>query len=317
MDMVKRTLLIGLLGLLLTLPFTAWAADFSGKVYENGVNDNPVAVPGVKVEVFGGFGFKALFSSATTGTDGGCVLKNVPLGKEVLVRLTKPGYVTQYDIRSYSDTGQDVVLWTGSNDRINGMYTSLGEAFDPKKGNVYLDISNELSGEGIEGVQFAVSSGKVFDLGGGEYLIANAEGGSVTIDIQKPGYAFDIESATIPLFAGGITQYYIAVQSDAGITGSVGPNAITNAPISGMIKTASGAPISCASIAFTDNKGNTIRPAVHSKPDGTYIQTGFPVKKSVRVTPTKTGFRFSPKFKSVTVKATTAGSTANFKAIPD
>jgi len=319
MDMVKRTLLIGLVGLLLTLPFAAWAEDFSAKVYENGVNDNPVAVQGVKAEVFGGSGFGALLSSSATGSDGGCILKNIPLGKEVLVRLTKAGYVTQYDIKSYSDTGQDVVLWTGSNDRINGIYSSLGQAFDPKKGNVYLDISNELTGEGIEGVQFSVPSGKVFDLGGGEYLIANAQGSSLKVDFQKPGYAFDIESATIPLFPGGITQYYIAVQSDGGIAGSVGLNAITNAPIFGSIKTASGTPIK-ASIAFTDSKGNTIRPAVFSSwLTGAYIQTGFPVKKNVVVTPTPTttGIKsFKPKSRTVAVKATTTGSEADFTAVP-
>jgi hypothetical protein len=313
MDMMKRALFLSISVLLLVLPLTAWAANLPAKVYENGLDNNPAAVSDVKVEVFGGYAFKALFSSAKRGSDGGCVLKNVPLGKEVLVKLTKAGYVTQYDIRSYSDADveKEVVLWIGTEAHLTGMYTSLGEAFNAGKGNVYLDIANELDGEGIEGVQFAVSSGKVFDLGGGEYLIANAEGSSLKVDFQKPGYSFDVESATIPLFPGAMTQYYVAVQS-VGV-GSVEPQVVTGT-ISGTIKTASGAPISCTSIAFTDSKGVTVAWAVHTDPQGHYTQSGFTIHKSVRVTPTKTGFKFSPKRR--TVRTDENPKTANFKAIP-
>jgi hypothetical protein len=269
------------------------------------------------VEVFGGYAFKALFSSAKSGSDGGCVLKNVPLGKEVLVKLTKAGYVTQYDIRSYSeaDLEKEVVLWIGTEGHLTGMYTSLGEAFNAGKGHVYLDIANELDGEGIEGVQFAVSSGKVFDLGGGEYLIANAEGSSLKVDFQKPGYSFDVESATIPLFPGAMTQYYVAVQSMGVDSAGAEPQAVTGT-ISGTIKTASGAPISCTSIAFTDSKGNTVRPAVHTDPQGHYTQSGFTFKKFVRVTPTKTGFTYRPKRRSVRTTVRVPSKTANFTALP-
>jgi len=79
--MMKRALFISISVLLLVLPFTAWAANVPVKVYENGLNSNPAAVSDVKVEVFGGYILKALFSSAKTGTVCWCVLKNVPLGK--------------------------------------------------------------------------------------------------------------------------------------------------------------------------------------------------------------------------------------------
>ena len=317
-DMMKRALFISISVLLLALPFAAWAANLPVKVYENGLNNNPTAVSDVKVEVFGGYAFKALFSSAKTGSDGGCALKNVPLGKEVLVKLTKAGYVTQYDIRSYSeaDAEKDVVLWIGTEVHLSGMYSSLGEPFNAGRGHVYLDVSNELDGEGIEGVQFAASSGKVFDLGGGEYLIANAEGSSLKVDIQKPGYAFDVESATIPLFSGGMTQYYIPVQSGGGVYESAA-SAATSASITGQILSLSGAPVSCASIAFTNSRGQTVAWAVHTKPDGTYIQTGFLLSGPwVRVTPTKAGYKFRPKSKSVVVRIRPAGNVANFKGIP-
>ena len=316
MDMMKRALFLGISVLLLVLPFTAWAANLPAKVYENGLDSNPAAVSDVKVEVFGGYAFKALFSSAKSGSDGGCVLKNVPLGKEVLVKLTKAGYVTQYDIRSYSeaDVEKDVVLWIGTEAHLSGMYSNLGEAFNAGRGHVYLDIGNELDGEGIEGVQFAVSSGKVFDLGGGEYLIANAEGSSLKIDIQKPGYSFDVESATIPLFPGAMTQYYVAVQS-LGV-GSAGAEPQVTGTISGTIKTASGAAISCASIAFTDSKGNTVAWAVHTNPAGFYTQSGFTLKKSVRVTPTKVGFKFRPTRRTVRTTERVPSKTANFTALP-
>jgi hypothetical protein len=317
MDMMKRALFISISVLLLVLPFTAWAANLPAKVYENGTDSNPTAVADVKVEVFGGYAFKALFSSAKTGANGGCILRNVPLGKEVLVKLTKAGYVTQYDIRSYSeaDAENDVVLWIGTEGHLSGMYSSLGEPFNAGRGHVYLDISNELDGEGIEGVQFAVSSGKVFDLGGGEYLIANAEESSLKVDIQKPGYAFDVESATIPLFPGAMTQYYITVQSGGGVYESASL-AATSASITGTILSLSGAPVSCASIAFTNSKGQTMAWAVHTDQQGHYSQTGFLLKKNVRVTPTKAGYRFRPTRRTLYVRDRPTGNVANFTGIP-
>lgn len=323
--MMKRALLISTVALLLALPLTAWTADFGAMVYENGINDNPIAVSGVKVEVFGGYGFRALFSTAITGGDGGCALAKVPLGKEVLVRLTKAGYITQYDIRSYSGAEQDVVLWTGSEVDVNALYKNLGETFDTKKGHVYLEINSELDGGGISGVQLGVSSGKVFDFGNGEYLIANAEGSSLKVGIKKPGYAFDIESATIPLFPGGFTQYYINVQSDGGGSANGQTTGLTSDFISGSVTRLSDAkPISGVSISFTNSsKKTTWGRAVATKPDGTYISLDkFDVKKTVYVNPSViTGktypgvTKFKPTKKAVKIKAT-GGNTANFTATP-
>lgn len=315
--MIKRIFLIGISVLLLILPLTAWAADIPAKVYESGTNNTPIAVSDVKVEVFGGYGFKALFSSAITGSDGGCILKNVPLGKEVLVKLTKPGYVTQYDIRSYSkaDAEKDAILWMGSESNVKGLYSKLGETFDVKKGQVYLEVSNEMTEEGIEGIQLTASSGKVFDLGQGEYLIANAEGASIKIEIQKPGYAFDIESAMIPLYAGAMTQYYVNVQSGGGIYESGQVTAITTATvcITGYIKRLSdSAPITGVSVAFTRG-GPTVAASVTTNSAGFYNQCGFAkyVKKQVRITPKKSPWKFKPKYKVITIKLT--GNTADFK----
>lgn len=319
--MMKRALLISLVTLLLTLPLMAWAANFGAKVYENGANNNPIAVSDVKVEVFGGYGFKALFSSAMTGSDGGCILKNVPLGKEVQVKLTKPGYVTQFDIRSYSeaDAEKDVILWIGSELDINNLFTNLGVTFDANKGYVYLDISSELTGEGIGGVQLVASSGKVFDFGNGEYLIANAEGSSLKVGIQKPGYDFDIESATIPLFQGAFTQYYISVQSGGGISGSAQGIGVTIPFIAGrIVRVSDSAPISGVSVAFTGS--GTVRPAVYTDQQGYYIQTGFPFDTRIKVTPSSISATFPqvksfrPAHKWVKIKPTTPGAIADFKA---
>ena len=321
--MMKRALLISLVTLLLTLPLTAWAANFGAKVYENGANNNPIAVSDVKVEVFGGYGFKALFSSAMTGSDGGCILKNVPLGKEVQVKLTKPGYVTQYDIRSYSeaDAEKDVILWIGSELDINNLFTDLGVTFDANKGHVYLDISSELTGEGIGGVQLVASSGKVFDFGNGEYLIANAEGSLLKVGIQKPGYDFDIESATIPLFQGAFTQYYITVQSGGGISGSAQGIGVPIPFITGrIVRVSDSAPISGVSVAFTNSTKSTVRPAVYTDQQGYYIQTGFPFDTKITVTPSSISATFPqvkpfrPVKKTVTIKPTTPGAIADFKA---
>jgi len=321
--MMKRALLISLVTLLLTLPLTALAANFGGKVYENGTNNNPIAVPDVKVEVFGGYGFKALFSSAMTGSDGGCILKNIPLGKEVLVKLTKPGYVTQFDIRSYSeaDAEKDVILWIGSELDINNLFTDLGVTFDVNKGHVYLDISSEFTGEGIGGVQLVASSGKVFDFGNGEYLIANAEGSSLKVGIQKPGYDFDIESATIPLYAGAMTQYYVNVQSGGGISGSAQGIGVTIPFIAGrIVRVSDSAPISGVSVAFTDSKKITVRPAVYTDKQGYYIQTGFPFDTKIAVTPSSISATtpqvksFSPAQRWATIKAVTPGAIKDFKA---
>lgn len=324
--MIKRIFLIGISVLLLILPLTAWAANIPAKVFENGTDNTPIAVSDVKVEVFGGYGFKALFSSAITGSDGGCILKNVPLGKEVLVKLTKPGYVTQYDIRSYSkaDAEKDAILWMGSESNVKGLYSKLGEAFDVKKGQVYLEVTNEMTEEGIEGIQLAASSGEVFDLGQGEYLIANAEGASIKIEIQKPGYAFDIESAMIPLYAGAMTQYYVNVQSGGGISESAQSIGVTIPFIAGrIIRVSDSAPISGVSVAFTDSKKITVRPAVYTDQQGYYIQTGFPLHTKIRVTPSSISATtpqvksFRPAYRWVTIKITKnvpPGAIRNFKA---
>jgi hypothetical protein len=311
--MIKRALLVGFSILLLALPLTAWAANIPAKVYESGSNNIPIAVPGVKVEVFGGYGFKALLSSNESGSDGGCLLRNLPLGKEILVRLTKAGYISQFDVRSYSNAdGEGVILWIGSEVNVKGLYNNLGETFDSKKGHAYLDISDENTGKGIEGIQLAASSGQVFDLGQGEYLIANAEGPSLKIGIQKPGYAFDIESATIPLFSGAMSQYYVKVQSGGAIFASGQALAVTSACVTGYIRRLSDSgPISGVSVAFTRH-GPTWRPSVVTNSQGFYSQCGFPVGKTVRVTPTKPPWKFRPKYKSG-LNVNSTGATADFQ----
>ena len=297
--MIKRALFISLSVLFLALPLATWAADIPAKVSENGTDNNPIAVSGVKVQVLGGFGFKALFSSTESGNDGGCLLKNIPLGKEVLVKLTKAGYITQYDIKSYSDVDVEkgMTLWIGTEANINGLYKSLGEDFDTAKGHVYLDISDEITGEGIEGVQLAVSSGNVFGFGNGEYLVANAEGSSLKIGLQKPGYVFDVESATIPLFSGAFTQYYIKVQFQGAIFSSGQAMAVTSAPITGFIKRLSDSgPISGALVSFTNiNTRTKWRPDVTTDSNGRYYQDHFTAGRWIRVTPTKAPWRFRPK----------------------
>jgi hypothetical protein len=196
-----------------------------------------------------------------------------------------------------------------------GLYNKLGAAFDPKKGQVYLEISDELTGEGIDGIALTASSGKVFDLGQGEYLIANTAGASVKIGISKPGYAFDIESATIPLYAGAMTQCYIHVQSDGAVYASGQASAITSAAITGSIKAAKGgAAISGVTVAFVEKKSGAKHPSVLTKSDGTYSQGGFPIKTAVIVTPSKAGITFKPASKTVTTKSNGKPATADFKS---
>ena len=127
--MVKRAFLIGMTVLVIALPIAALAANIPVRVFENGGMNNPVAIPGVKIDVFGGFGFKALFSTGVSGSDGGCLLGNFPFGKEVVVKLTKPGFITQYDLRSYSATDAEngVILWIGSEAKVEELYNNLGE----------------------------------------------------------------------------------------------------------------------------------------------------------------------------------------------
>jgi hypothetical protein len=311
--MAKRMVLIGLSVILLALPLAAMGADIPAKIYENGSDNNPVALSGVKVQVLGGFGSKALFSSGMSGDDGGLVLNNVPLGKEVVVKLSKAGYVPQYDVRSYSESEVEkgVILWIGSEANVNGLYKNLGESFDVKKGQVYLEINNELTGEGIEGIQLAVSSGKAFDLGRGEYLIANAEGASLKVAIQKAGYAFDIESATIPLFSGAMTQAYLKVQSGGAVIESGQATKVTSAMISGFIlRLSDSKPISGVTVAFTQ-AGKPSRPSVLTDKLGFYKQTQFPVNKVYKVIPSKPPWKFKPVTKYVIV--TVNGAKADLK----
>ncbi len=313
--MRKRILLIGAsILILLALPLMAGAASVPAKVFENGANNAPVAVAGATIEVFGGFGFKSLLSSGAAGDGGASVLRNVPVGKEVMVKVTKAGYVTQYDIRSYSeaDVEKGVILWIGSEANVSALYKNLGEAFDAKKGQVYLEINNDLTGEGIEGIQIGVSSGKVFDLGQGEYLIANAEGSAVKAAIAKPGYAFDIESVTIALFPGAMTQAYVNVQAGGAVYESGVLATVTVASISGhIVRLSDAVPLSGVTVAFTTRTGKP-RPDVLTDRNGFYIQTQFPVRKLVTVTPSKPPWKFRPAKKSVFVSP--SGSKADFKA---
>jgi hypothetical protein len=297
MNRIGKIVLIGFSVLFLALPIGAWAADIPAKVYESGMGNSPAPVPGVKVEVLGGYNFKAVLSSGVSGPDGACLLAHLPLGKEFLVRMTKDGYVTQYDMRSFSDEDVEagVILWTGSETNVKAIYESLGEAFDLRKGHVYLEINDEQSGEGIEGVQFSVPSGKVYDLGRGDYLIANAEGASLKVDFGKPGYAFDIESFSVRLFPGGMTQYYAKVQSGGAVLGSPISAAVTSVQVFGFIKTTTGAPISGASVAFMNLKGQTVRPTVNSASDGSYKQTEVPARKLIKIRVTKSPFTFKDK----------------------
>jgi hypothetical protein len=311
--MAKRVLLTGLLVILIALPLTALGADIPSKIYENGSDNNPIAVAGVTVQVFGGFGHKALLASGLSGNDGSVVLGNVPTGKEVVVKLFKAGYVTQYDVRSFSDADVEKgsILWIGSEANVTGLYKNLGESFDLKKGQVYLEISNELTGEGIDGVQIAASSGKAFDLGHGEYLIANAEGASLKVAIQKPGYAFDVESATLPLFQGAMTQAYVTVQSGGAVVESGQVTRVTSAMISGYIlRLSDSKAISGVTVAFTQ-AGHPSRPSVLTDKGGFYKQTQFPVNKVYKVIPSKSPWIFRPVTKIVFVGVN--GGKANFK----
>jgi len=312
--MTKRFILAGLV-IFMMLPAVVFGVDITAKVYENGSDNNPVALSGGKVEVFGGYAYKARFSSTVTGSDGDCLLSNVPLGKEVLVKLTKTGYVTQYDVRSFSEADVDsgAVFWIGSVANVQGLYGNLREIFDGKKGQVYVEINNEMTGEGIEGVQFSVSSGKVFDLGQGEYLIVNAEGASLKAEIQKAGYAFDIESFTVPLFAGAMTQYYLNVQAGGAVYES-GQAMATSAAITGFIRRLSDSvPISGVTVSFVAPGGAAPRPPVRTDQFGFYKQTGFPVIKLVRVIPAKPPWKFRPAMKWVIVLPTGATIFLDFK----
>jgi hypothetical protein len=311
MLMAKRALLTGLLVILIALPLTAMGGEIPAKVYESGSDNSPVAVAGVTVQVFGGFGHKALLASGLSGKDGGVVLGNVPTGKEVVVKLSKAGYVTQYDVRSFSDGNKGSILWIGSEANVTGLYKNLGETFDSKKGQVYLEIINELTGEGIDGIQIAASSGKAFDLGHGEYLIANAEGASLKVAIRKPGYAFDVESATISLFPGAMTQAYVTVQSGGAVVESGQATKVTSAMISGYIlRLSDSKPISGVTVAFTQ-AGKPSRASVLTDKLGFYKQTQFPVNKVYKVIPSKPPWKFRPATKSLFVGVN--GGKADFK----
>ena len=71
---------------------------------------------------------------------------------------------------------------------------------------------------------------------------------------------------------------------------------VTSVQVFGFIKTVTGAPISGASVAFTNNKGVTVRPTVNSNSDGSYKQTEIPVRKALKIIPTKSPFSFKSKF---------------------
>lgn len=294
------------------LPSVTWATEIVAKVFENGANGEPVPVAGVKLEAFSGYHFRGLVSSGVTSSKGQCLLRNLPLGREILVKLSAPGYLSQYDLRIYSsaDVEDGAAFWIAPASKIEAFCRSLGEAFDPARGHVYLEVVREETGEGIEGIQLSPFSGKAFDLGHGEYLIANAEAPFVTIGMRKPGYSFDIESVEVPLFQNGMTQVYVKLQSGGAIYSSGQAVTAASACVSGFIRQLStSAAIADVTVAFTRG-GATWRPSVVTGPDGFYVQCDFPVGKTVKVTPSKSPWKFKPRSKYVKVLAT--GGTADF-----
>ncbi len=311
--MRKRAFCASLL-VLLMLPAALWAADIPAKIYESGADNVPAAVAGVKVDVYGGYGFKALLSSAVSGDNGDCVLGNVPLGKEVMVKLSKAGYVTQYDIRSYAEgnTEDGAILWIGSLKNVTGLYNNLGQPLDVSKGQVYIEINDEMTGEGIEGVNLVVSSGTVFDLGKGEYLLANAAGKSLTVGIQKPGYAFDIESVTVPLFPGAMTQAYVNEQSGGAVYSSQAAAVLTASITGHILRLSDSQPISGVKVSFF--RGVTeISSPVFTDANGFYRQDNFPTNRIIKVVPAKTPWKFRPIFRILIPRTGVKGDFKGFQ----
>ncbi len=168
-----------------------------------------------------------------------------------------------------------------------------------------------MTGEGIEGVQLSVSSGNAFDLGQGEYLIANAGGASLTVGIQKPGHAFDTESVTIPLFAGAMTQSYAKVQNGGSVIESGQVTAVTRASISGHItELSTNHPISGVTVNFMT--GTQIAgPSTVTDSTGFYISAPFPQPRAYKVIPQSDNLYFNPAGRTVFVGAN--GGKGDFK----
>lgn len=298
---------IGLMIVLIIIFFPVFVlgGQITFMVFESSKDGISIPVPEAKIEVFGGKNFKTLYFSGYSDKEGLFIIPDIPLGKSFLIKLLKPGYVTQYDIRSFSefDIERGAFFWTSNEYHLESFYQSLGEVFDRSKGHIYLEINNELEGEGIEGVNLTSSSGNVYELGQGDYLIANAVGSKVKITIEKRGYNFDIEASEIPIFEGGLTQYYLNVQSGGTLSISGDSQKVTSAPIFGFIKTLSkGDPLKGVSVAFLSTKKVTVRPSVVTDENGYYRQDGFPIKKWVKVIPSKSPWRFKPKSKTIYVK---------------
>jgi len=268
----------------------------SGGSSNTGGNNNPIAYNISGAITANGIGlFGVTFSenigsgSRTTDSSGAYSFSAVPNGT-YNITPSKAGYTFSPASLIASVNGSDV---TGKN------FTASATVVPPNTYNISGTIT--ANGIGLSGVTFAVNSGSNSPTtdNSGAYSFSAVPNGTYNITPSKAGYTFSPTFLTVPVNGANATgQNFTALATVVlpntyNITGAITANGIA---LSGASITLSGTVFSSTT---TDNSGAYAFSAV---PNGTY-----------NITPSKTGYTFSPTFLMVPVSSANA-SGQNFTA---
>jgi inhibitor of cysteine peptidase len=158
-----------------------------------------------------------------------------------------------------------------------------------------------LSGSGLSGVTVTLSgsgSGSTTTDSSGNYSFSGLSNGTYTVTPSKSGYTFTPSSRTVTVNGADVTGQDFtatAISPRYSISGKVTLKG-RKTPLQGVTMTLSGA---ASAITATDTNGS-------------YSFSGL-TKGSYKITPSKSGYKFSPKSKTIKVKKKDV-TNVNFKA---
>ena len=216
-------------------------------------------------------------ATATTGADGAYSFTGLANGSYALTP-SKTGYTFTPGIRGVTISGANATA-DFTDAAATGTYSITGLVSGAATSGVTVTLSGTSSGTATTGAD-------------GTYSLAGLVNGVYTITPSKTGYSFTPNSHSVTISGANATADFTAAAATGtySITGLV-----SGAATSGVTVTLSGTSSATATTAS----------------DGTYSLAGL-ANGTYTVTPSKTGYSFTPSSQSVTISG--ANATANFTA---
>jgi len=193
---------------------------------------------------------------------------------------------------SDSDPGNEAGLYHHPNNRCFKVWRTGSTTLDQIE---IFDVHgqvNDGNGNPLSGVTISNGDGRTTSTNSnGEYSFLNLESGSYILTVSKSGYTFTPNSRTV---SGG-PPFYITGQNFTGTD---------LYSISGRVTDGSGNPIS--DVTISDDNGHTSS----TGGNGNYTMTGLDADTYI-ITPSKSGYTFSPISRSVTLPPSATGQDFN------